>query len=75
MTAVDNELEFWAHTIARLHRAALRDPRTREAGAFVIFLREGAKMPEYTPTRTAPEGTYVVERWERNKTKWELRYE
>ena len=75
MTVVDNELEFWAHTIARLHRAALRDPRTREAGVFVIFLRDGAKMPEYAPMPTAPTGAYLVERWVRVNAKWEMRYE
>jgi hypothetical protein len=59
----DNELEFWAHSVERVCRAAKHDPRSREAGAFVIFLREGATMPEYAPTREAPEGAYLVERW------------
>ena len=71
----DNELEFWALNVERVCRAAKRDPRSHEAKTFVIFVRDGATMPEYTPTRSAPEGAYVVERWERVKRKWVLRDE
>jgi hypothetical protein len=69
----NNDLELWAHSVERVYRAALRDPRTREVGAFVIFVREGAVWPEYAPARSAPKGAYVVERWERVKRKWVLR--
>jgi len=70
-----DDLTIWANTIERLWRAALRDPRTREAGVFVIFLRDGAKMPEYAPMPIAPTGAYLVERWVRVNAKWEMRYE
>jgi hypothetical protein len=60
----DNELEFWAYSIERVYRAAKRDPRSREAGVFVIFLREGATTLEYAPAREAPTGAYLVERYE-----------
>lgn len=60
---MNNELEFWVRSIERVCSAAKRDPRSREAGVFVIFLREGAEMPEYVPASTAPAGAYVVERW------------
>jgi len=59
----DNELEFWAHSVERVCRAAKRDPRSREAKAFVIFLRDNATIPEYAPMREAPKGAYLVERW------------
>jgi len=59
----DNELEFWALSVERVCRAAKRDPRSREVKAFVIFVRDGATMPEYAPAREAPEGAYLVERW------------
>ena len=71
----DNELEFWAHSVERVCRAAKHDPRSREAKAFVIFLRDNATIPEYAPMREAPKGAYVVERWERVKRKWVLRDE
>jgi len=60
----DNELNFWAINVERVCRAAKRDPRSRETKTFVIFVRDGATMPEYTPTREAPTGAYLVERWE-----------
>jgi len=60
----DNELEFWAHSVERVCRAAKRDPRSREAKVFVIFLRDNATIPEYAPMREAPAGAYLVERWE-----------
>jgi len=71
----DNELEFWAHSVERVCRAAKRDPRSREVGVFVIFVRGGATMPEYAPTREAPTGAYLVERWELvgKKGVWVLR--
>jgi hypothetical protein len=71
----NNELEFWALDVARVYRAATRDQRVRAAGAFVIFLREDAKRPEYAPSTNAPAGAYVVERWVRGRGKWELRDE
>jgi len=71
----DNELEFWAHSVERVCRAAKRDPRSREVKTFVIFVRDGATMPEYAPTREAPTGAYLVERWELvgKKGVWVLR--
>lgn len=60
---MDNELDFWVHSVERVCRAAKSDPRSREAGAFVIFVRENATTPEYVPGLTAPSGAYVVERW------------
>jgi hypothetical protein len=72
---MNNELEFWSLDVARVYRAAVRDQNVRAAGAFVIFLREGAKRPEYAPSTDAPKGVYVVERWVRGRGKWELRYE
>lgn len=75
MTTTDNELELWARSIKRVCLDAKRDPRSREVGAFVIFVREGAEIPEYAPALTAPEGAYVVERWVWNKTKWGLLYD
>jgi hypothetical protein len=60
----DNELDFWALSVERVCRAAKRDPRSREVGAFVIFVRNGATMPEYAPVSEAPTGAYLVERWE-----------
>ena len=71
----DNELEFWAHSVERVCRAAKRDPRSRETKTFVIFVRDGATMPEYAPTRVAPTGAYLVERWELvgKKGVWVLR--
>jgi len=73
----DNELEFWAHSVECVCRAAKRDPRCREAGAFVVFVREGATIPEYAPTHNAPEGAYVVERWKLTGKKgvWVPKYE
>lgn len=71
----NNELDRWAHSVRRVCRDARRDPRSREAGAFVIFVRDGAEIPEYAPARTAPAGAYVVERWVWNKAKWELWYD
>ena len=59
----NNELEWWAHSVERVCRAAKRDPRSREAKAIVIFVREGATKPEYAPTREVPTGAYLVERW------------
>ena len=59
----DNELEFWAHSVERVCRAAKRDSRSREAKMFVIFLREGATLPEYAPVSEVPAGAYLVERW------------
>jgi len=59
----DNELEFWAHSVERVCRAAKRDPRSREAKTFVIFVRADATMPEYAPVSEAPAGAYLVERW------------
>jgi hypothetical protein len=72
----DNELEFWAHSVERVCRAAKCDPRSREVGVFVIFVREGATMPEYAPAPEAPKGAYLVERWVLVGTKrkvWVLR--
>jgi hypothetical protein len=71
----DNELEWWALSVERVCRAAKRDPRSREAKVFVIYLREGATMPEYAPAPEAPKGAYVVERWKLvgKKGVWVLR--
>jgi hypothetical protein len=74
MTA-SNDLDLWALSVERVCRAAKRDPRSREAKVFVIFVREGAVWPEYAPVNEAPAGAYLVERWELvgKKGVWVLR--
>ena len=66
------ELEDWERALVRCENRAKRDPATRAAGVFVMFVREGETRPEYVAGREAPDGAYLVERWVRGKRGWTL---
>jgi hypothetical protein len=64
------ELENWERALLRCENRAKRDPATRAAGIFVIFVREGATQPEYAPGRDIPKGAYLVGSWTLKKKGW-----
>jgi len=64
------ELEDWERALLRCENRAKRDPATRAAGTFVIFVREGSTTPEYAPGDKAPDGAYLVGTWTLKKKGW-----
>jgi len=64
------ELEDWERALLRCENRAKRDPMSRAAGVFVIFVREGGTCPEYAPCDKAPDGAYLVGKWTLKKKGW-----
>jgi len=69
------ELEEWASAVYSCERRAKRDPATRAAGVFVMFVREGETRPEYAPGDKAPDGAYLVGKWTLKPPKGWMWYE